>query len=446
MKGGKSRKKSSETKSKHPSVDARLLRKKQKQTRLSFQKSSSPSRPAVNPEVPTTLPMNDTNLPLSAPPFSVVVSSPTNFKIENHYNASTVPSAKRKAVPQGTIATSSDELIPISPPAPQSPKSQPQITTDSSPPLSPVQARRVRKLQSQSRIDELFLPSAGSKPLNRTPRRVESDSDSDALDDIQLEDPKSVRPDEDSDDASDIVGPRIRRQRLLLPSSPARPTKSTKPPDPLSDEDLSEEVKDITSSTRKTSLSNRIRDPGTRNKRKSRFQKELKSLKKKKQGVQEETEQEEEGTRGLRDSTSEVESVGSEDFVVEDDHEMSLEELTEIPAEFTSMSYQGPKHNFKVVVQAEVYAELHPDYHNLDYSTLLRFLTLILGREDDVDPYFRQAFQSLERQISGISNSALSSNAWKPWFVKALKERPEFCTSFTEEGFECDACHISKGY
>jgi len=53
---------------------------------------------------------------------------------------------------------------------------------------------------------------------------------------------------------------------------------------------------------------------------------------------------------------------------VEDEQTLNLEELDEIPPEFTSVSYQGPQHNFKVVVQAEVYAVLHPDYHNLDYS------------------------------------------------------------------------------
>jgi hypothetical protein len=45
-----------------------------------------------------------------------------------------------------------------------------------------------------------------------------------------------------------------------------------------------------------------------------------------------------------------------------------LEQMMEIPPEFTSVSYQGPQLNFKVVVQGEVYAVLHPDYDGLDYT------------------------------------------------------------------------------
>ena len=77
------------------------------------------------------------------------------------------------------------------------------------------------------------------------------------------------------------------------------------------------------------------------------------------------------GEGGLYDSNSDVDSVGSEDFVVNDEMEIPLEQLMEIPPEFTSVSYQGPQLNFKVVVQGEVYALLHPDYHGMDYTSMI---------------------------------------------------------------------------
>ena len=126
------------------------------------------------------------------------------------------------------------------------------------------------------------------------------------------------------------------------------------------------------SSARKSRVSQRTRDVKSRNKRKSQFQKNLDNLRKKKKGIQVESDEENEKGRALYDSESDVNSVASEDFVVEDNQDLTLEELMEIPPEFTSVSYQGPQLNFKVVVQGEVYALLHPDYHTLDYSGIYR--------------------------------------------------------------------------
>ena len=64
-----------------------------------------------------------------------------------------------------------------------------------------------------------------------------------------------------------------------------------------------------------------------------------------------------------------------------------------------------------------------------------------------MDPYFKQAYKSLERQISGITDSAISSNAWKPWFVKTLKERPEFESEpIPGDLADCDACNVTKRF
>jgi hypothetical protein len=137
-----------------------------------------------------------------------------------------------------------------------------------------------------------------------------------------------------------------------------------------------------------------MRDPQSRNKLKSQFQKSLESLRKKKQGLQNlDSEQDDDddesqdprgGGGGLYDSNSDVDSVGSEDFVVNDEMEIPLEQLMEIPPEFTSVSYQGPQLNFKVVVQGEVYALLHPDYHGLDYLSKInlypRWVCLLICR------------------------------------------------------------------
>ena len=64
-----------------------------------------------------------------------------------------------------------------------------------------------------------------------------------------------------------------------------------------------------------------------------------------------------------------------------------------------------------------------------------------------VIPYFRHAFKSLEKQVSGITDSAISSNAWKPWFIRALKSRPEFeSEEIPGDLADCDACNITKRY
>jgi hypothetical protein len=263
--------------------------------------------------------------------------------------------------------------------------------------------RRTR--QYQSTLEELFpiqIPSSAKKRK----RVVDSESDSDNLDQIQLEpSPPSVSEseaqppsnnDDDDDDSDDIIGPSHRRRRLL-PSSPPQTIQSPRTPSPRhpslitqdsEDSELSQEVRDITSSARKARVAQRMRDPQSRNKLKSQFQKSLESLRKKKQGLPNpDSEQEDDDTDddddddesrdprrgggGLYDSDSDVDSVGSEDFVVNDEMEIPLEQLMEIPPEFTSVSYQGPQLNFKVVVQGEVYALLHPDYHGMDYTSMI---------------------------------------------------------------------------
>jgi hypothetical protein len=137
----------------------------------------------------------------------------------------------------------------------------------------------------------------------------------------------------------------------------------------------------LTSSARRNSLPDqRTRDAQVRNRKKSQFNKALDSLKKRKRGLDQSSsspsedsgnDDEEDKRAALYDSDSDAESVASKDFVVEDD-EQTLQDLLEIPPEFTSLSYQGPQLKFKVVVQAEVYALLHPAYRNMDYSGRLR--------------------------------------------------------------------------
>jgi hypothetical protein len=246
-------------------------------------------------------------------------------------------------------------------------------TVDSSSPPSPTPLRSGHKRKYQSRIDELFLPETGIK--ERKNRRVilDSESDSEDLDNIQLQpeqvnDP-SVNDSAASDaDTDDVVGPRVRRQRHL-PSSPIATTHPRTPsPATESDEELREEVRDLTTSAKKSIVSQRIRDVKASNKRKSQFQKNLDSLRKKKQGLPSESDEESVTGRAIYDSESDVNSIASEDFIVEDKHELTREEMMEIPPEFTSMAHQGAKLNFKVVVQGEVFALLHPDYQILDYS------------------------------------------------------------------------------
>jgi len=184
----------------------------------------------------------------------------------------------------------------------------------------------------------------------------------------------------DDSDQDMIIRPGARRQghRLSTPALCRSPHRyHTRTDD---EEDLREEARELTSSVRKGNITDRrTRDAGSRNKRKSQFRKHLDSLKKRKRRLDtelsfddEEEEEEEEEEMGkkvaLYDSDSDAVSVASKDFVVEDDRTRRLEELLEIPPEFTALSYQGLQLKFKVVVQAEVYALLHPFYQNMDYS------------------------------------------------------------------------------
>jgi len=317
-----------------------------------------------------------------------------------------------------------------------------------------------RKRQYQSTLEELFpiqLPSS----VKKRKRVVDSESDSDNLDQIQLA-PEIHSPSESEehnsdveDDSDAIIGPSTRRRKLLA-SSPPRiqsprtpsPRNRQSPHEDHEDEELSEEVRDITSSARKAHVSQRTRDPQSRNKRKSKFQKSLESLRKKKQRLEsDESEDESQSQRGLYDSDSDVDSVSSEDFVVHDEAEIPLEQMMEIPPEFTSVSYQGPQLNFKVVVQGEVYALLHPKYHGMDYSGIFLFLTgwLMVDNVNPVDPYFRVAYKSLERQVTGITDSVISSNSWRPWFIRTLKQRPEFeSENIPGDITRCSACNVGK--
>jgi hypothetical protein len=343
------------------SADAKLLRKKHRQTRLSFHKAHPTPQPfAQTDNIPATADLEDTDMPASESREDNV-PSPANLELSfSNLFKSPEPSEScgtGLSMPDSDSELSVEYLYTRSGP-------------NSSPPLSPTEPAPAKR-KSQSRIDELFQPTNKIRTPARAPRRVESDSESDTLDQIQPEKRGPSQEDEDSSDASDVIAPRTRRQRLLPTSSSRTPRvarQSSRQTDVDSDEDLSEEVRDITSSARKTSVSDRLRDLQSGNKRKSKFQKELDSLLKRKRGVQEEMEQEEEDDKPLYDSSSEVESVRSEDFVVDDEDDGDPEALLEIPPEFTSASYQGTQRNFKVVVQAEVYAELHPAYHNLDYG------------------------------------------------------------------------------
>jgi hypothetical protein len=136
----------------------------------------------------------------------------------------------------------------------------------------------------------------------------------------------------------------------------------------------------------------------------------------------------------------------------------------QIPPEFTSVSYQGPQLNFKVVVQGEVYALLHPDYQGLDYTSTFHNSSssrtgysreqgniiarvLIVDNARPVDPYFRIAYKSLERQVTGITDSAISSSSWRPWFIRTLKQRPEFESERVPGDIAiCDACNVGKRF
>jgi hypothetical protein len=271
------------------------------------------------------------------------------------------------------LRPSAQKVNPTRPPISVASSPPPSIFGDSPTPL-PKGESSTSKRKYQSRIDELFLPQMTSGSNRKRPLSVNSD-DSEQLDHIQLEleNPFETQIDneESGADSDVIIGPRARRRRYL-PSSPpnvGRPH-TPSPAAESSDDELSQELRDIASSARKVVVKNRTRDSQSRNKRKSQFQKNLESLRKRKDATDDESDDESVKPKALYDSESDVDSIGSDDFVVEDDEKLTAEQMMEIPPEFTSVSYQGPQHNFKVVVQAEVFALLHPDYHALDYSSM----------------------------------------------------------------------------
>jgi hypothetical protein len=242
---------------------------------------------------------------------------------------------------------------------------------------SPTPIRSGKRRRRQSRIDEIFCSNTTSNDMRYTPLILGSDSDSESLDSIHL-DSKGTSDDRNSDRASDtesdeVVGPRVRRKRHIALSPRSNESTHAASADGDSNADLSQEVRDINSSARKGMVTQRMRDAMSRNKRKSEFQRSLESLRKKKQGLQTDSEDENEKGRALYDTSSDIDSIGSDDFVVEDERELTLEEFMEIPPEFTSIAYQGPQFNFKVVIQAEVFALLHPRYYCLDYTGRLVF-------------------------------------------------------------------------
>lgn len=342
---------------------------KTRQTRLTLQPLQTPAPQPCHPprrggrrieEVPKSKTGN----------LGAVVTSPNNFR-KDIYNASPVQFHDLSTF----ISFHFNGVGPIRTLPPNEALEQDTEATrqmnaiKSSSPPSPTPVRSGKKRKYQSRIDDLFLPNTDSN--GRKIIIFDSDSDSDILDNIQLEPEQpadSPKNGSASDADSDVIGPRARRQRHL-PSSPvANHPPRTPSPSVQSDEELREEVRDLTSSAKKSIIAQRTRDAKTRNKRKSRFQRNLESLRKKKQGLQSDSDEESEKGKALYDSNSDIDSIASDDFIVEDKQELTLEEMMEIPPEFTSVSYQGPQLNFKVVIQAEVFALLHPDYHALDYS------------------------------------------------------------------------------
>jgi PKD repeat protein len=179
-------------------------------------------------------------------------------------------------------------------------------------------------------------------------------------------------------DSDEIITPRARRLRHLSIQSPTEmPFNSV--PDSKSDQEyegilgasgkLEEEYRDLTSSARKTVIDHRMRDDKSRNKIRSRYQKNLEMLRgKSTRSLQTESEEDTENNVGLYDTASDIESVPSDDFVVEDEDPIAVEEMEQIPPEFTTASTGSFRLNFKIMVQAEVYAVLHPDFKELDYS------------------------------------------------------------------------------
>ena len=97
-----------------------------------------------------------------------------------------------------------------------------------------------------------------------------------------------------------------------------------------------------------------------------------------------------------------------DEFVVDEGTDaIGAADLSEMPLEFTRHAHEGAKYHFRFVVEWMVHNNINPAFQRKD-------------------PIYRMAFQKVDDEARGYSNSKLMSAIWKPEFNRALRARPIF--------------------
>ncbi|KAF5373774.1 hypothetical protein D9758_000581 [Tetrapyrgos nigripes] len=190
--------------------------------------------------------------------------------------------------------------------------------------------------------------------------------------------------------------------------------------------------------------------------KKTAFQKNLEKLKRRKQGKKEsETEKEDseedseeeedaqpfQGAKKDDDKDSlfdgsdsgddDSNSVGSSDFIVEDDGAG----LSALPAEFSMDAHEDLAHQFKKIFQFFVHIAVRPGLERHE------FMVQTLKKED----YFSLPLNVTRRKLSGLRDSLVASSVWRSDFKKTLEKYPDLDViqlDFAVAG--CDACHLGS--
>ncbi|KAK7446377.1 hypothetical protein VKT23_004229 [Stygiomarasmius scandens] len=348
-----------------------------------------------------------------------------------------------KRLQQTTLTGTVKSPRKLSKPSTPSKRKKPQVNEDVSDD-SDFAAIRLLGPKSKSHKDD----SAASLKVHKT-RILDSDEDEDELSPVKPSGSTETRPREKAassasksrksrrlpspDSEDEQPPPRKRRGRLMRHHSPV-----------ASDDEgiMSDEVE------KEHILESRLR---TRDK-KTAYQKNLERLKRRKQGKKESESEEsrseedshEEEARPFKEAKPDTDkdslfdgsdddegSVGSSDFIVEDDGA----DLAALPAEFSMDAHQDLSHQFKKIFQFFVHVAVRPpvERHKFMVNTLKK------------ETYFSLPLSVTRRKLSGLRDSLVASSVWHPKFKKTLERYPELDIvelSFAVPG--CDACHLGS--
>ncbi|KAJ7046808.1 hypothetical protein C8F04DRAFT_1061804 [Mycena alexandri] len=254
------------------------------------------------------------------------------------------------------------------------------------------------------------------------------------------------------DAKADIAPPKPKRRKVVEPSKKAdetRKTKARKPLEPNSKESsppLKRRVKrpqQILSSDDETCSGDevesehiiedrlRARKPSV----KDLALLKLKNKREKKPAPEPEAEESDDSESerdSLFDGSSSDDSVGSSDFIVEDDGSA----LALLPKQFRMEAHEGLSHQFKKIFQFMVHLAVRQQS-----QVRQAFMKDKLENDD----YFSIPFSAARRRISSL-RASLASQRWQPAFIANLEKYPKLIVNnLPSKSFMpvCDACRIN---